>query len=240
MISEPTVAKRDEGTTATLAPRWHTALLIAVLLAVALTGTLLQYWGAPRAAAAAAPGARISTQYVPILVVNWGLFAYCVRVFRGHNAFPALLGERWRTLGRAGADLALALLGFILIVGLELAWARLLFPVRRNAAISLLLPSTGAERLTWVLVACSVGFCEEVVYRGYLQTQLAAFTRGPAWGVVLQALLFGIAHLEQGPAAALRVSVYGLLLGGGARFRRSLLPCIACHVAIDLAAGLLR
>jgi membrane protease YdiL (CAAX protease family) len=238
LISEPTPASRGECTTAALAPRWHTAALIALLLAVALTGTLLQYSGAPHAVAGP-PGSRISTQYLPILLVNWGLFVYCVRVFRGRNALRALLGEGWRTTSRAGADLALAFAGFVVIVGLELSWSRL-FPVGRNAALSTLLPCTGTERLTWLLVALSVGFCEEVVYRGYLQTQLTAFTRQPALGVLLQALLFGVAHLEQGPGAALRIAVYGLLLGIAARWRHSLLPCIACHISIDVAGGLWR
>jgi uncharacterized protein len=150
-----------------------------------------------------------------------------------------LLGRRWRTAGRAFTDLACALAGFFVIMGVEFASARL-FVVGRNAAIAALLPSTGAERLTWIAVAVSVGFCEEVVYRGYLQTQLGAFTRSRVLGVVLQALLFGLAHLEQGPAAAARIAGYGLLFGALAQFRRSLLPGIACHVAVDLAAVFLR
>jgi membrane protease YdiL (CAAX protease family) len=110
----------------------------------------------------------------------------------------------------------------------------------RNAAIAQLLPSTEAERLTWLVVAVSVGFCEEVVYRGYLQTQLAAFTRSRTLGVALQAALFGIAHLEQGPASALRIGAYGLVLGVLASARGSLLPGMLCHIGIDLASGLLR
>ena len=226
---------------ATLAPRWHTAALVALLLAVALTGTLLQLYGAPTSAAAPEPRGNASpifARYFPLLVVNWSLVVYCSRLFRGRNALPDLLGQRWHTVGRAFTDLACALVGFFVIIAVEFTFARL-FAVRRNAAIAALLPSTGAERLTWGVVAMSVGFCEEVVYRGYLQTQIAAATRSRALGVVLQALLFGLAHLEQGPAAAARIAGYGLLFGVLAQFRRSLLPGIACHVAVDLAAGFL-
>jgi len=49
--------------------------------------------------------------------------------------------------------------------------------------------------------------------------------------------LFGLAHAQQGAFAALRIAAYGLLLGALAHFRRSLLPCIACHVGIDLVAA---
>ncbi len=38
----------------------------------------------------------------------------------------------------------------------------------------------------------------------------------------------------------IRLAAYGLALGALARWRRSLLPGILCHVAIDLASGLLR
>lgn len=174
-----------------------------------------------------------------MLVVNWGLVLYCCRLFRGRNALTELLGERWRTARGALADLAFACGCFFVIMSVELVSARL-FAVGQSASITELLPSTGAERLTWVLVAVSAGFCEEVVYRGYLQTQLAAFTGKRILGVALQAALFGLAHLEQGPAAALRAAVYGLLLGMLASFRRGLFPSIACHIGIDLASGLLR
>jgi len=227
-------------TNATLAPRWHTAALVALLLAVAVTGTLLQAHGATSRASQASArlaSGRIFAQYVPLLIVNWGLFAYCALLFREPAALAALLGERWRSAGRVCADLGLALGTGILILSLEFA-SRRVFALGRNAAVVSLLPSTGAERLTWALVAVSVGFCEEVVYRGYLQTQLGAFTRSRSLGIVLQAALFGLAHLEQGPAAAARIAVYGLLLGALCAWRRSLLPAIACHVAIDLASTL--
>jgi membrane protease YdiL (CAAX protease family) len=78
------------------------------------------------------------------------------------------------------------------------------------------------------------------VYRGYLRVQLGAFTGRPSLGVLLQALLFGIAHLEQGAANAARLGIYGIGLGAVARWRRSLLPVIVCHVAIDVLSGLVR
>ncbi|HEY0463966.1 MAG TPA: CPBP family intramembrane glutamic endopeptidase, partial [Polyangiaceae bacterium] len=63
--------------------------------------------------------------------------------------------------------------------------------------------------------------------------------RSPALGLVLQALLFGLAHLEQGAGAASRIGAYGLVLGLLARRRASLVPGIVCHIGIDLASGLL-
>ena len=231
----------DPTQAAALAPHWHTAVLVALMLSVALTGTLLQVTGAahPGAVAAPAPHPAVSwARYLPVLLVNWGLTLYVSRLFRAGNALPSLLGHRWESARRAATDLAFAFGTWVLIRGVEAAFAGY-FAVGPNAAVATLLPSTVAERLTWVFVAGSVGFCEEVVYRGYLQVQLAAFTGRASWGVLLQAVLFGIAHGEQGLAAALRIAGYGLLLGALARVRSSLLPGIACHVGLDLVSGLL-
>jgi membrane protease YdiL (CAAX protease family) len=226
-----------------LASRGHTFALVAVILAVAVTGTWLQHSGVSQAAAAARARAptsaeRILTQYLPLLLVNAGLVLYVARLFRGRNVLPELMGRPVRGPRDALTDALHAVLAFFLILTLE-ALMRPWF-AGRNAALSSLLPSTEAERLSWLLVASSIGFCEEVVYRGYLQTQLSAFARSPALGVLLQALLFALAHLEQGLSAAARIGGYGLILGVLARERGRLLPGILCHVAMDLASGLLR
>jgi membrane protease YdiL (CAAX protease family) len=212
------------------------------MLAVAITGTLLQREAAlheaPRPAELGA-SARIVRQYVPLLLVNWGLVLYVSRLFRAHSALPELLGQRWNRATRVAVDLALAV-GLALTIELIESVCARYAGMRPNASVAALLPRTAAERVTWLVVALSVGFCEEVVYRGYLQTQLAAFTGRPSWGIVLQALLFGLAHGEQGLGAALHTALYGLLLGVLARSRRSLLPGVVCHVGIDLMSGWLR
>ena len=224
---------------AALAPPWHTAALVAVMLAVAITGSLLQR-AAPPPVSAALPGSsstRIWQQYLPLLLVNGLLVLYVARLFRTRNALSDLVGRLWRRPADAAIDAAFAVLAFALIVAIEALTAPLF--AGRNAAVTALLPSTGAERLTWLFVASVVGACEELVYRGYLQTQLGAFTRSATLGLVLQAALFGLAHLEQGAGSALRIAVYGLGFGLLALRRASLLPGILCHVGIDVASGLL-
>jgi membrane protease YdiL (CAAX protease family) len=172
-------------------------------------------------------------------LVNWGLVLYVSRLFRAHNALPDLLGRRWLGVRQLGVDLALAFAVFTFVEAFEALLACAL-GAGRNAALAGLRPSTEAERLTWILVAVSVGFCEEVVYRGYLQRQLSALAGRPSFGIVLSALLFGVAHAEQGVGSAVRIAGYGLALGVLARARRSLLPGIVCHVAIDLASAFVR
>jgi uncharacterized protein len=240
-LSDQIVETAAQRGRAALASRWHTAALVGVIIAVAVTGTLLEARGAPRAVVPlgrAPVDSRILAQYLPLLLVNWGLVLYVSRLFRARNALPDLLGRRWHSFARASTDLALALLAALLILLSETLSVHYL-GVGRNAAASALLPQSLAERGVWVLVAASVGFSEEVVYRGYLQSQLSAFTGSSTAGLALQALLFAIAHSEQGLHAALRIGIYGLVFGALAHLRRSLLPGIAGHIGVDLASGLL-
>lgn len=219
-----------------LAPRWHTAALITLMLAVAITGTWLSGHGgvAPRTEP---PTSRIAVVYLPLLIVNFTLLAYVCRIGRSRNALRDLIGQPWSTKTRAVADVALAVAAFLLIEGAELSCAHW-FGSGRSAGAAQILPHFTSERLAWIVVAVSVGFCEEVVYRGYLRTQMAAFARSVPLAVVFQGLLFGIAHGEQGLASASRLAVYGIGLGVLAAWRGSLVPGILCHVALDLVSGL--
>ena len=243
----------DRENAENLAPRWHTALLVFLIVAVALTGTLLA--SGTSATPVAATGAnrltdRLVGLYLPVFVVDWGLVFYVSRLGRRENALWHLLGVIPRTARRIAGDAALACGLFVLIEGGEWLAAALAgggASSAAGAATAASAPLSHAERLVWVVFAFTAGFCEEVVYRGYLRRQLAAFvaTRASAaasaaWGIGLSALLFGVAHLDQGVAPALRFAVYAVGFGVLAQRRRSLIPGIACHVAVDLLSGLAR
>jgi membrane protease YdiL (CAAX protease family) len=217
-----------------LAPGWHTAALIALYVLVATAGLALSSAGAvppPHS------HSRLVATYAPLVFVELALLVYVVRVGRPASALSALVGRKWTSARRAVVDVALAAASFLSIRVFDFAWARV-FVLGRSAAEAVL-PVSGLERAAWVLVAVTVGVSEEIVFRGYLQTQLGAFTRRAALGVVLQALLFGLAHAEQGPEAMARIAIYGLGLGVLAHLRRSLLPGILCHVATDVVSGLI-
>ncbi|MEO8875433.1 MAG: CPBP family intramembrane glutamic endopeptidase [Polyangiaceae bacterium] len=181
---------------------------------------------------------RITAIYLPTLLVEWVLAIYAIRVGRGRNALGDLLGARWTTALRALEDLAIAFALLTFIEASEAIYASISH-ASVNQAVLALLPHTAGERLMWVMLASSVGFCEEIVYRGYLLTQLTAFSGAPAVGILVQAMLFGLAHGQQGVVTALRFSIYGIAFGVVAWRRKSLLPGIACHIAIDLSSGLL-
>jgi membrane protease YdiL (CAAX protease family) len=90
-----------------------------------------------------------------------------------------------------------------------------------------ILPHTLVEALAWIVVCCTAGFVEEVVFRGYLQRRI---------GIILQAVAFGIAHGYQGVRSVIVITVIGLAFGLTARLRRSLAPGMLAHAALDLYA----
>ncbi len=213
-----------------LAPLWHTQVLVALMLAVAATATLTSQQAQETATA-------VGSGYVPLVVVNAGLALYVSRLGLRHRIFAALFSQGRYDTRRALGDLVCAGALVLLLLLAENGFQTLL-GVPESTAAHALLSGTPAAKLAWLGVAVLVAFSEELVYRGYLQRQLGALSGQVSFGIVAQALLFGIAHGEQGPWAVARFAVYAVVLGWVATSRRSLLPGVLCHIAIDWYAAL--
>jgi membrane protease YdiL (CAAX protease family) len=100
------------------------------------------------------------------------------------------------------------------------------------------LPRHPLNVLLWIAVSISAGISEEFAFRGYLQRQFGALT-GSRWlGLVLQAVVFGIAHAYEGMRAAMQVVVFGLLFGLVAVWRKSLTAGMIGHAWGDILSGL--
>ena len=220
--------------TAVVAPPWHTAILVAWIVLVNVVGLVSSRDETP--ATPRLYGSKIAGAYLPAVLAEWLLVAYVIFLPRRRGALAYLMGRRWNVPTRWLGDAACALALVLVVVGCELISARFL-GVQQNPAIVALLPRTIEERCAWAFVAASAGFCEELVYRGYLRAQLTGLVRSAWLANALQALLFGFAHAEQGPSAMIRFAFYGFAFGIVAARRESLLPCVAGHVSVDLFAG---
>jgi uncharacterized protein len=227
------VEPRPVAATSLLAPAWHTRLLVALMLAVAGAGTALGQIAGPTAVVVS----PVATTYLALSTVNLGLLFYACRVGLERNILARLFSQGRYDASRLLADLACGAGAALALIGAEnaLQW---LLGLPESVSAHALLPHSAGEKLVWVLVATLVGFSEELVYRGYLQRQLAALAGWLPFGVIAQALLFGIAHGEQGGWAVARFAGYALGLGWLSIARKSLLPCVLGHVAVDLFAGL--
>ena len=109
---------------------------------------------------------------------------------------------------------------------------------RWNSNTGFLLPKTFSESIAWIAVSLAAGFCEELVYRGYLQRQLWSLTRSLPLALGLQAVVFGCGHIYQGWKPALITAVYGLIFGLVTAWRRSIVPGAIAHAVVDILGGL--
>jgi membrane protease YdiL (CAAX protease family) len=220
-----------------IAPWWHTALLVALFLGIAVSGAFFQRQ------ARAEPGMLRHTHVVPLylslIAMEWGLFVYVWKggLRRTGTKLSELVGGRWTSARDVFVDavLALGLWGIWTLV--EIAWHRWLGP-SHAAPIQTLLPQRAVEILLWIGVSISAGVCEELVFRGYFQKQFEIFTHS-RWGALfLQAVLFGISHGYQGIEACVKIAIFGSLYGLFALWRKRLRPGMMAHAWGDILSGI--
>jgi membrane protease YdiL (CAAX protease family) len=220
-----------------VAPWWHTAILIAILLALAVRGAVFQ--SAPPGGAS--PPANVLPLYLSLIIAELGLVYFVSRgIRRSGTAIQELIGGRWRTASDVTSDVLRALALWALWTGIAAGWERWL-PVAGHArSIGQLLPHAPLEIAIWVVLSIVAGIAEEIVFRGYLQRQFGAWT-GSRWlALALQAVVFGASHGYQGVDACLRITAYGALFGAMALWRKSLRPGMIAHAWTDIASGVFR
>lgn len=104
--------------------------------------------------------------------------------------------------------------------------------------VSILIPTSGAERALWIVVSVAAGISEEIAFRGVLPRILERMT-GSLWiAFVISATAFALAHLLQGWTSAIFVGIFGLVLHLLVWTTGALWTAITVHVLYDIVAGL--
>jgi uncharacterized protein len=86
----------------------------------------------------------------------------------------------------------------------------------------------------------SGGFTEEVIFRGYFLKQLKYFFKSDSVSILLQALLFAIAHgLDESMPGIFNKFLTGLLFGYIGYKTNRLMPTIVAHCGLNAAAAIL-
>ncbi len=148
----------------------------------------------------------------------------------------ALVAGRWQTLGAFFRDLGLAV-GFLVVAIPVVGVLASLLGGHTDSALANITPKTGFELLVWVPLAATGGFCEELVFRGYLTRQFGSWTGSRTFAVVLQGVVFGLAHGYYHEIMVV-VMIQGWLLGLLAHWRKSLRPGMLAHGLQDLIGGM--
>ena len=230
-MNEPSIstAARNELYRA-VAPAWHTAVLLLVLLGFSLSSARTGHFGISRYGRAGG--------YVCVMAFEWILVGFIWYGVRSRSVrLSELIGGRWTRVRDVFRDLGIAV-GFLIVGSIILQGLAHLLHARASDALRSLFPRSPLEILLWILLSMTAGICEEIHCRGYLQRQFAAWTGSASGGIVLQGAVFGAAHGYQGWKMMLVIAVYGIIFGLLAQWRGSLRPGMMAHFMQDGVGGL--
>jgi hypothetical protein len=199
-------------------------------------GVYLQY--RPESGGSVLPqGRNILPFYLSIIALEWALVATVRGAIKNKGiSLWELIGGRWKSWKDAFLDVGI----FVPFVGVweGSAWLlhRVLGPDSARS-VDTMLPRSALEIALWIVVSLSAGICEEIVYRGYFQKQFAAYTNSVAAAVVLQGIVFGVAHSYQGAKQDIIISVLGIVYGLLAVWRTNLRVNMMAHAWSDIWSG---
>lgn len=215
-----------------VAPTWHTLGLL-LFLALIIYGGVRTHGTTTNAA----PATKLVQLYLTVMAGEWALVFYIWRGIRRRGmTLRELLGGRWTDVRSIGRTAVVAVIFWFVWEGCARAM-HLLLGSSNTANVTAMLPHSSVQIALWCMVSCTAGFCEEVLYRGYLQRQFAAWTGSAAAAIAIQAIVFGASHGYQGTKQVVIISVLGALYGILAQWRRTLVPGIAAHIWSDIYGG---
>jgi membrane protease YdiL (CAAX protease family) len=141
----------------------------------------------------------------------------------------------WAPLALGGAFVALQARSALGLARLAAPNEKLRAQLSGVAPIS---PRTASELPAFFGASITAGFCEEVLFRGFLVWVLQPVV-GLWIAVGLAAVLFGVAHAYQGAAGVLRTGLLGLIFMAIVLLTGSLWPAIVLHAAVDAMGGVI-
>jgi membrane protease YdiL (CAAX protease family) len=177
--------------------------------------------------------------YFSAMAAEWGAIYYIWHVARSRgSSLRVLIGGTW-SFRSIAVDVLIGA-GFWIVVRLVLLGVHSLLHDTATNATNQLLPRTMIESIVWIGVSITAGICEELMFRGFLQRQILMLTGSAILSIAAQAVVFGATHAYQGWRSVVTITVYGLMAGALAHWRRNLRPGIVAHAWQDVAGGLLR
>lgn len=232
-VVAPSVTPRDRHL---LAPLWHTAVVLFILIGASVSGS--------RGVHPLARHTKIP-QYLWTMAWEWALTGFVYLGIRKRMKLRELIGGQWADAEEVLVDLLIACGFWLAAVAVLGAGAKLLnldqpgkFDSLRHQ-LGFLIPGTTLELLVWCSLSITAGFCEEIIFRGYLQRQFASITGSMLVGVLLSAAAFGAAHGYEGGPRMLLIGAYGLMFGLLAWWRKSLRPGMIAHAWHDTISGVI-
>lgn len=214
----------------------HFLIFLGITAAVTISGFAAQH-------RPVAGGGLVETReqvipiYLSLAAMNWFLVLFVWRGIRGRgHSFRSLIQGRWANVRDVLRDVGIAAAFWGVLLGAVWVLDRFLSQGQAKS-LELLLPRSALEVGVWILTSMSAGFCEEFVFRGYVQRQLLSWSGNTPISVIGQGILFGLMHAYQGWMLAIRIVVIGILFGVLAAWRKTLRVGMVAHAWQDIWAG---
>ena len=211
----------------TIAPFWHTCILLTLLSAFAGVLAYLRLGtNDPRV------GHIVFCSLV--IAFDWGVFAFTL--WGTTPAFIDYVAGVFRNGRGLLWDVAVALILCLLSFLMAPLMVRIL-GASGWASLEGMRPNNAIETVLWIATSISAGISEETVFRGYLQTQLTGWTSSAGVGILGQAAIFGLVHGYQGWKNMALVVVLGGIFGTAASLRPGLRANMIAHATMDALAA---
>jgi CAAX protease family protein len=214
----------------------YTFAIVAILLIFSLAGQ-------DRMARVSQSRGHVLLYSVTILweFVLLGLVWFGARLAR--LSFRELIGGRWNKFEDFLLDVVIAI-GFWVFsltvlagLGYVMGLSKGTGPDEARRLLQMLAPRNVLELVLWILLSSTAGFCEEIIFRGYLQRQFASLTRNIWIGMLISAMIFGLSHAYEGRKRMVLIAIYGALFGTLTILRKSLRPGMMAHALQDTFVG---
>lgn len=225
-----------------IAPPWHFAVFFVIVGWTFYAGWAAQHHAAqnPQPLSAIHEHAAVIRSWLIASGADLLFLFYCWAGVRGNGgSLFACIGGRWKNGREFFTDLAIFVPFWIVweLVAYGVYW---IIGAGSNVQVFPIFPNSFSEALAWTFLSLVAGVCEELIFRGYLQTQFLALTGSTIFAVVAQGFVFGAIHSYQGWRPVLVISLLGILYGALAAWRRNLRVNIAAHAWTDLFEGWLK
>jgi len=179
--------------------------------------------GFPSSAAAFSDASLLGLMVIEVVL---GTLALGYLRYRGYVLKELLPSPDWRGCLEGAILCGVAIMAC--------AAANALLPVRPGAVEPVAQMLANARPSLLVLLAVSVlnGLYEETFLLGYLVRSFAVF--GASFAVGLSVLVRVLYHMYQGPAGAVSIVVFGVILGAAYWRTRRLWPAVVAHILADI------
>lgn len=214
---------------------WLSGVFLVILIIV----PLLSWWSARKHSVDVVDQLRQRRLqfYALSALTQWTLTGLSVLVIWHDGQTVADIGlHPWRSW-MATVSLGLRLTAVLAAIVGAILWLQRKRHWLETHILMAILPGTRTEKGAFVALAATAGFCEEMLYRGFVITRLLRVTDHTPSAVIMAVIVFSLGHGYQGLIGLWRASLLGAVLAVTFVLTGSLIPGMISHFLFDALAG---